>query len=145
MKLLQKIYLDPKTGFVGKQKHYNYAKAIDSSITMKMVNEFFYRNEIAQTHKKIKKNSFSQHIVGPMNSIQMDLIFYPYPRQNKGYNTILTAVGINNRIGYAIPMKGKSAIEAHRAIQELINQAIQMGHPFYLVESDKESEYMKKS
>ena len=144
MELLSRLYNDPSTGFVGKDKLYRQAKAIDSKITRKQVSDFFEQNVVEQVHRKRKKSEKGQPIRGPLNSIQMDLIFYPYPKQNDGYNTILTAVGINNRIGYAIPMKGKTATEAARAIEELIKQAKKKGHPFYLVESDSGSEFINQ-
>ena len=144
MDLLNKLYFNPITGYVGQEKLYRQAKAIDSSITRKQIGDFFALNEVAQTHRKLQKKDKGQPIRGPLGSIQMDLMFYSYPKQNNGYNTILTAIGINNRIGYAIPMRGKSAEEAARAIQELINQSIENWHSFYLLESDNCKEFLNK-
>lgn len=105
---------------------------------------FAKANTTEQLHKKPQKKDKGQPIRGPLGSIQMDLMFYSYPKQNQGYNTILTAIGINNRIGYAIPMKGKSATESARAINELIKQSTEKGHPFYFVESDNGKEFVNK-
>jgi hypothetical protein len=145
MELLENLYNDPKTGFVGKRKLYLQAKAINPLITMRDVGDFFAQSPVEQIHKKPKaQGKQHRHIVGPINSIQADLIFYPYPRQNKGFNVILTAIGINNRIGYAIPMKGKKASEAARAMKELIEQCNASGHPFHLIETDQGSEFINK-
>ena len=144
MDTIRKIYYNPETGFTGKRKLLQQAKKIDKSITMKDVDGFFSQNEVSQVHQAPQKKSEGIPIVGPINSIQMDLIFYPYPRKNNGYNAALTAVGINNRYGYAIPMKGKTASEAARAVKELIEQAKKAGHPIIVAESDQGSEFTNK-
>jgi len=49
MELLNKLYYDPETGFQSKQKLYKKAKAIDNSITLKIVDDFLKRQA---THTK---------------------------------------------------------------------------------------------
>ncbi len=75
----------------------------------------------------------------------MDLIFYPNDTKiNNGYNTVLTAVGINHRYAWCIPMKGKSATEANKAMKKLLQQAKDDSKEIFSIESDNGSEFMNK-
>ena len=107
--LLQDLFNDPEEGFVGQRKLYLKAKAINPKITIKDVKEFFKRNEVAQVHTIKKTETVDSPIFGIIGHYQADLTFYPkYKRQNKGYHIILTAIEVNSRRGYAIPLEKKT-------------------------------------
>lgn len=74
METLQKIYYDAASGFIGRDKLYRKAKAIDSSITHKLVKEFLSKQETSQIHKQTSKQP-SKSIVGPVGQYQSDVMF----------------------------------------------------------------------
>ena len=45
-KTLDKIFNDPKTGFVGEEKLFRRAESIDPNITRKMVKDYLKANEV---------------------------------------------------------------------------------------------------
>ena len=53
--LLKKLYNDPKTGFIGSDKLYKKAKAIDQNITLKRVKEWYSRQEDTQRYSNQNK------------------------------------------------------------------------------------------
>ena len=54
-KPLDKLFNDPKTGFVGEEKLFHRAQSIDPDITRKKVKEYLKDNEIHQLFRKAQK------------------------------------------------------------------------------------------
>ena len=57
IQLLNKLFNDPKTGFVGADKLLKRAKEQNPKITMKQVNEFLAQNPVSQVLQKPKNSS----------------------------------------------------------------------------------------
>ena len=55
MELLNKIYFDSSTGYLGKNKLYRRAKEQDKSITLKLVQEFLDQQAVSQIIKETEK------------------------------------------------------------------------------------------
>lgn len=143
--ILEKIYKDPKTGFIGMAKLYEKAKKIDSSITRTDVIDFYKQHTNTQIHKKIP-NELHLPIVGNIGAYQGDLIFYPqYKRQNNGYSGAFIAVGIVNRIGYGYPFKSKSSKEIDPIIEQFIKDVNEDKRHVVVLETDNGSEFISKS
>jgi hypothetical protein len=74
--LLTKLYHNPKTGLISASKLYHKAKAIDPSITLKQIKEWYVKQSNIQEHQEKRKNDESFKIVSHNpNSWQMDLAF----------------------------------------------------------------------
>ena len=63
-KTLDKIFNDPKTGFVGEEKLFRRAHSIDPDITRKMVKDYLKENEVHQLFSKPQKQSKNPKIHG---------------------------------------------------------------------------------
>lgn len=119
--LLTKLYLDPETGFQSAPKLYKKAKAIDASITNKIVKDFLASQESVQITKETKRAKY-HHIVAhhPGNGWQMDLMdMSKYSTINKNYKWILTIIDIYSRRAWALPLKSKGAEHVEAALKEL--------------------------
>ncbi len=62
--VLNQLFNDPKTGFVGAEKLLRRAKVINSKITMKQVKEFLIQNPINQVFQKPKNAKLTPKIQG---------------------------------------------------------------------------------
>jgi len=130
---LSKLYFSPKTGFIGADKLYRKAKAIDSSITKQKVAEWYKSNHHTQqfstkneTHQEFKIASSNP------NEWQIDLAFWEK-------QPILIGVNINSRIGYAKLLKNKKSDSIQKAIYEFIKR-----HEVSAIMSDNGSEFINK-
>ena len=142
MDLLEKLYFDVSKGYVGANKLYKQAKAIDPSITMKQVKQFYNNHQQTQLFKRIPKPS-NLPIVGNLGWFQVDLIFYEaYKRQNSNYIGAFIAVGIVNRYGYGYPIKSKSAEEINRVMNVFIADVDRHAQKLYAIETDSGTEFL---
>ncbi len=141
--LLSKLYNDPITGFQSAQKLYKKAKALDSKITYRIVNDFLKKQESTQINLETKRQSY-HHIVAHHvnNGHQMDLIdVSKYKSVNKGYKWILTIVDIYSRRAWAIPIKTKSAADVNGALTDLYKDKKNIPEQ---VSSDLGTEFLNK-
>jgi hypothetical protein len=144
MDLLNKLYNDPETGFVGREQLYRKAKELDKSITRKDINNFFDSSTTNQILHRVPKPT-NMPILGNVGSYQGDLIFYPkYKNQNRGYSGAFIAVGVNSRYAYGIPFKTKTADEINDILEAFIERADKDGRPVMALETDNGSEFMNK-
>lgn len=132
--LLNQLYYDPKTGFISANKLYHKAQAIDNSITLKQVKEW-YSKQIDIQRFQDKKQSLPHFKIASYNpnSWQMDLAFYkqqPY----------LTIININSRIGYAKLLSDKKATTVFNALQQFIKT-----HKVEIITSDNGKEFLNKT
>jgi hypothetical protein len=73
--LLNKLFNDPKTGFVGADKLLRRAKEQNPKITMKQVKEFLAQNPISQVFQKPKNSKSTPKIHGKLVIIKQILRF----------------------------------------------------------------------
>lgn len=135
--LLHKLYYDPKTGYVGIQKLYEKARAIDKSITVKAVKERFSNQVDIQRYQE-QKPHFTDFVITNPNpdSWQIDLTFWP----DLGTKPILTAVNINSRIGYAKILGNKQANTVLTALKAFVKK-----YKPRILTSDNGVEFMNRS
>jgi transposase InsO family protein len=128
--ILFKLYNDPKTGFIGADKLYRKAKAIDNSITLKQVSKWYKTQKNIQQYSK-QTTKFPEFKITSINphEWQIDLAFWEK-------QPILIGVNINSRIGYAELLKDKRADTVKTAIDEFITK-----HKVSAVMSDNGSEF----
>lgn len=115
---LKNLYYDPKTGYVSAQKLFEKARDIDPTITLKDVKEW-YSNQIDIQRFQDQRSKFDQFKITSHNpnSWQMDLTFFKK-------KTILTAININSRIGYANLIKNKQAGSILKALRHFLRNHI---------------------
>lgn len=141
--LLNKLYNDPSTGFQSLDKLYKKAKSIDSTITRKIVAEFLNNNRTDLLHRAKRTKKERLPIIGTVNSYQADLIFYySFKHKNKGFAIILTAININTKYAFAIPVKTKTAADMLEAMTELVKQVKDKYGDFYTLETDNGNEFL---
>ena len=58
MEAIKQIWSDPLVGLSGVHNIYKKAKALDKSVTLKLVKSFLDKQYAAQIHKQIKKPKF---------------------------------------------------------------------------------------
>jgi hypothetical protein len=119
MDLLERLYNDPKEGFIGADKIYRKAKAIDSSITKRQVVEWYKNQSFNQQFSINNKKRFDEFKIASdnPNEWQIDLAFWKK-------QPILSAVNINSRIGYAQLLKDKRSPTVKRAIEDFTNKHV---------------------
>ena len=106
--LLDKLFNDPKTGFVGEEKLFRRAKALDPSITRKDVKQYLEENEIHQVFQKPKKSIPTPKIHGKVGHYQADLTFLTrYKKQNSNYHILLNVINVNTKYAYSEALKNK--------------------------------------
>lgn len=131
--LLKKLYYDPATGYIGQQKLYQKAKALDDSITRKVVKDWYAKQTDIQRFQEQKVQYPEFKIVSDNpNSWQIDLMFQTNPSK-----VVLTAININSRIGYAKILRSKAAATVLTALK-----AFTKAHKVDIITSDNGSEFM---
>ena len=131
--LLQQLYNDPKTGFISAQKLFVKARVIRPSITLKQVKEWYLEQEDIQRHQgqRDRYESFKITSNNP-NSWQADLTFWEGA-------TIITAININSRIGFARLLKDKKADTVLKALKQFTQT-----HTVKILTTDNGSEFVNK-
>ncbi|GMF14287.1 unnamed protein product [Phytophthora lilii] len=114
--LLEKLYYDPETGFISATALHKKVKEIDPSITLKQVKDWYKSKLDIQRHVE-QKDSYDDFRIASNNpnSWQIDLAFW------RG-KSILTAVNINSRLGFAKLLKNKRANTVLAGIKELVKE-----------------------
>jgi hypothetical protein len=93
IQLLNKLFNDPKTGYVGTDKLLRRAKEQNAKITMKQVKEFLAQNPISQVFQKPKNSKSVPKIHGKLGHYQADRSFLTrYQRQNSNYHILLVVI-----------------------------------------------------
>ena len=118
--LLKKLYYDPAHGFKSLIPLYQMAHAKDESITKDQVADFLKNQEGYQlTRKSGVTKSHYHHIIGPLGSWQIDLMFYEqYESINLGFGIFFVAIEINTRFLIVIPLKSKNQYDVLSAFSE---------------------------
>jgi hypothetical protein len=131
--ILEKIYYNPKTGFLGFKKLWErYKEEIQSKNpegepwTQKKVAEWLKGQKVAQrfevTSKKRKRDDYRPFIAyWPGEVFQIDLLIYDRFKY-QSYRNILMVIDIYSRKLAARPLKSKSAMEIQRALKDMIQK-----------------------
>ena len=124
MNLLERIYYNANSGFLSAEKLYKKANAIDSDITHSQVNTFIKNQPTAQlTKDKNTKQKFN-NIIAPSirNNYQMDIMYLPNPKLNRGYKYLVTCIDVFSRFIMARPMKTKTSEETLANVESIMNE-----------------------
>ena len=122
--LLERIYYKDKN-FDGANELYRKARMTNKNIKKHFILEWLRKQEPAQRTAKriISKKDFLPIYNEAPNAYQIDLTFFDrYTKQNKGYNTLFTAINTNTRFVYAYPSKNKSMDEIIKIIRDMIKK-----------------------
>ncbi len=142
-KTLDKIFNDPKRGFVGEEKLYRRAHCIDPNITRKMVKEYLKANEVHQLFSKPKKQAKHPKIHGKIGHYQADLTFLTkYKKQNSNYHILLNVINVNTKYAYVEPLKDKRTETVLNALETIRNKALNDGRPITVLQTDNGSEFV---
>src|SRR5690349_4974068 len=107
MQTIKKLYFDPKTGFISKDKLYKKAKQVDNTITHALVNEFYKSNATHQIFKRQPvKNYFPIHYQAdiPFQRMQIDLmdVSREIPSRNGGVKFIWVCIDVYIRFAICV-------------------------------------------
>lgn len=146
---LKKIYRDPKTGFIGRDKLLAKADERFVGVTKDMVSEFLKRYTTAQLHRPHERKSTAEPILikSPLSYIQIDLVtsFWDLRGHNDGYRVILTAVDLNTRHAWARATKNKESATIAKALEEILDDIrVMRGKEVTIVQSDNGSEFQSE-
>ena len=139
--VLKEVYYNVETGLGGRDKLFKAAKKLNSSITLKDVDDFL-RNQVNYqiTKQPAKQNYFA--IIGEPDSYQMDLMFYDnLKKYNHGYGVVLICIEITSRKLFAFPMKNKETSEVVKATRLFLKQ---IDDDVSSITTDNGSEFISK-
>ena len=120
---------------------YESAKIIHPKITQKIINDFIIKQDAYQVNYKPIKRHYDLPIFSdiPYN-YQIDLTFMPwFKRENHGYYILFTAININTRYGFVIPLKEKTQEDILEAFKKLEEKT-----PVNVITSDLGTEFNNK-
>jgi hypothetical protein len=141
-RLLNQLFNDPKTGFVGAEKLLRRAKVINSKNTMKQVKEFLSQNAINQVFQKPKNGKLTPKIHGKLGHYQADLTFLArYQRQNSNYHILLVVINVNTKYAYVAALKDKTQQTVLNALDRIRQQSINDGRPLKVLQTDNGKEF----
>lgn len=135
--LLTDIYYK-KFNYDGINQLYAKAKLQDKDIKKADVKEWLDKQTTyQQTKQEVGKKEFLPIYSETPYSFQIDLTFFPrYQSQNKGYNTLFTAININTRYAYYFKSKSKEKNITLEFIKEMLEQT-----PINSITCDKGKEF----
>jgi len=140
--VLNQLFNDPKTGFVGAEKLLRRAKVINSKITMKQVKEFLAQNPINQVFQKPKNAKLTPKIHGKLGHYQADLTFLTrYQRQNSNYHILLVVINVNTKYAYVAALKDKTQETVLNALDKIHQKSINDGRPLKILQTDNGKEF----
>ena len=142
-KLLDKLFNDPKTGFVGEEKLFHRARVYDPDITRKEVKQYLKENEIHQLFRKPQKVPQNPKLHGKIGHYQAVLTFLTkYKKQNSNYHILLNVININTRYVYSEALKDKKTETMLNALENIRIKALNDGRPITILQTDNGSEFI---
>lgn len=96
---------------------------------------------VEEIHRPARKNFPRRHVVqrGINDTLEIDLVeMIPYARTNKGYKYLLTVIDIFSKMGYARPLKSKTAECVSKAMESVLEE---IGSPPKNIHSDQGKEF----
>jgi hypothetical protein len=140
--LLNKLFNDPKTGFVGADKLLRRAKKTDKRITMKQVKDFLKKNAIHQVFPKPKQTKTEPKIHGKIGHYQADLTFLTrYKKYNSNYHILLNVINVNTKFAYSVVLRDKTMVAVLNALESIRRRAINEGRPIRVLQTDSGKEF----
>lgn len=135
--LLSDLYYK-KFNYDGVNQLYLKAKRQDTNIHKEDVKDWLDKQKAyQQTKQDVGKKEYLPIYSETPYSFQLDLTFFPrYVGQNKGYNTLFTAININTRYAYASKSKSKTKEEIMNFIEKMEKQT-----PINSITCDKGKEF----
>jgi len=121
--ILEKIYYNPKEGFIGTTPLFEKAKIIDPNIKFSQVKKWLNSQNVNQIHReKTNRINYLPIFSNTPDSYQIDLTFIPkFKKINRGYEMMMTCININTRLGFVYKLKNKK--ETYEAIKQFIIDA----------------------
>lgn len=104
---LQRLYYDPRTGFVGADVLWRNAKKAGVKVTLKTVKEWIAKQEVAQISAPRRTNYNSFVPRAPLDQFQIDLVVLDNAHKFGGFEYILTCVDTFSKVGDAVALRGK--------------------------------------
>lgn len=145
-KLLDKIFHNPKTGFIGEEKLFRRAKAYDPKITRKQIKQYLNENEIHQVFQKPRIKQRTPKIHGKIGHYQADLTFLTkYKKQNSNFHVLLNVVNINTKYAYVEPLKNKTTETVLNALESIRLRALNDGRQITVLQTDNGKEFMNNA
>jgi transposase InsO family protein len=126
---LTKLYEDPSTGFVGRDKLYARVKEKYYGISKRRVEKFVANRKEAQIHHSVRKQAVKQPIVSkePGERWQADLIdMTRYRAQNRGHRWVLTVIDTFSKFAWARSFSNKSAPLVAKKFREILTTPIKL-------------------
>jgi hypothetical protein len=140
--LLNKLFNDPKTGFVGAEKLLRRAKQHNPKITLKQVKEFLAQNPIHQVFQKPVRSNQIPRIHGKIGHYQADLTFLTrYKKQNSNYHILLNVINVNTKYAYIEALRDKTQYSVLNALESIRQKALKDGRPLHVLQSDNGKEF----
>ena len=144
--LLDSLFNDPKTGFVGAEKLLKRAKQHNPKITMKQVKEFLDDNPINQVFQKPSASKHLPRIHGKIGHYQADLTFLTrYKKQNSNFHILLVVINVNTKYSYVEALKDKTQKSVYEALEYIQKQALKDGRPINVLQTDNGKEFQNSS
>lgn len=144
--LLEKLYTDPKLGFNGYTKMWNYVWRHYLGVSSRDVKDFLRSYEPHQLHQGLPSSKVTRPIVvsRPNAQWQMDLAnFWEYRHHNNGYTYLLVFIDVNSKYMFARPIKRKFPEDVLGPLKEILKELHEKGlkNPS-VIQSDNGSEFM---
>ena len=120
---LRNIYYDPAVGYRSVEKLYQKAKENGLSVSRRMVREWLKTQDTYTRYKPIvRKHKFRKTFVKDLAE-QIQLVdMGKYKNKNKGFYWILSAVEIQRRYAFTIPVYRKDSKNTTKAVDLLLDK-----------------------
>jgi hypothetical protein len=115
--ILSKVYYDVASGFGSIAKTLEQARKIDTSITRGEVQSFLAKQELRQTKKRRKDNSWVSF--GPREGFQIDLADFA---RDSEYRYALLAIDVFTKKLAVEPVKDKTSEVVGRAFEQILSE-----------------------
>jgi hypothetical protein len=115
--ILSKVYYDVASGFGSIVKTLEQARKVDSSITRGEVQSFLSKQELRQTKKRRKDNSWVSF--GPREGFQVDLADFA---RDSEYRYALLAIDVFTKKLAVVPVKDKTSEVVGRAFEQILSE-----------------------
>ena len=141
--LLEKLYYNPTTGYIGTVALYKKAIDIQPDIKQNDVKIWMEKQQVRQLNKSSSiKPKYMPIFSNQGESYLIDLTFLPkFKKQNHGYDIMMTCININTRKGYAYYAKNKEQGTIVDLLQKFYNDT---GKRIHTITSDNGSEFINR-
>lgn len=123
-KILKDIYYDPKTGFTGFNKFWDYLKKNGVKVSRKDAKDWYDKEAVNSVYKKpAKADTPIRNPYQEVGWVQADLLEVgKWKGTNRGYRYILNIVDIYSRYAWSYPIKGKTPNDVLHGVKDCFNQ-----------------------